>query len=96
VSNPSKALGVLASLGVSVLLGACSMTVTLNADQLEQAVATGISQQTGLTMTVTCPDDRPMQQGDVFTCTATAADGTSRTVEVTQTDAAGNVTWRLI
>jgi hypothetical protein len=72
------------------------MTLSLNGDQLEQVITAGISEQIGVTVTVVCPDDRPMQQGDVFTCTATTADGQPRTVEVTQTDSAGNVSWRLV
>ena len=96
MNSRSKRLGALAGLVAGAVLSACTMTLSLNADQLEQAITTGIAEQMGVTVTVECPDDRPMQQGDVFTCTATTAEGESRTVEVTQTDAAGNVNWRLI
>lgn len=94
--TPTRRLGPLTALVAGALLTACSTTLSLNADQLEQSITTGISQQMGVTMTVVCPDDRPLQQGDVFTCTATPADGQSRTIEVTQTDSAGNVSWRLV
>ena len=96
MTTPTKRLGALTALVAGALLTACSMTLSLNGDQLEQAITTGISEQMGVTVTVVCPDDRPMQQGDVFTCTATTAEGESRTVEVTQTDSAGNVNWRLV
>ncbi len=83
--------------GAAALVLACSGTLSLDADRLEQAIQAGIQEQTGLTVSeVACPDDTPLAQDNVSQCTATTSDGQQLTVEVTQTDAAGNVNWRLI
>ena len=50
----------------------------------------------GVTATVTCPDNVPIQQGAVSTCQATTPDGAALTIQVTQTDSSGNVNWQLV
>jgi hypothetical protein len=83
---------VLASLA---LVGACSRTKTLDANGLEEMLGTKIEQQLGAHgITVACPDDEPAQAGAIFQCTATSAEGKTITIEVTQTDDHGNVTWK--
>jgi hypothetical protein len=69
----------------------------LDIDKLETTVATEMQTQLNLsgTPTVTCPDPVPIEQGNVFTCTA-ELDGDSVDVEVTQTDDQGNVTWQTV
>ena len=69
----------------------------LDIDKLATTVATEMQTQLNLsgTPTVTCPDPVPIEQGNVFTCTA-ELDGDSVDVEVTQTDDQGNVTWQTV
>ena len=80
----------------ALLLAGCGTTLTLNDDNLEAAITTWIADQGSGDATVTCPDDRPLQQGDTFQCVATFADGSTVTLQVTQTDNAGNVTWQVL
>ena len=47
-------------------------------------------------LTVDCPPDVPVEDGGVFTCDVRSADGAVGTLEVTQTDDAGSVEWRII
>lgn len=83
-------------------LSGCSGSVSvggsdLDINKLETTVASEMQTQLNLsaTPTVTCPDPVPMEQGNVFTCTA-ELDGDSIDVEVTQTDDQGNVTWKTV
>jgi hypothetical protein len=83
---------VLASLA---LVGACSRTKTLDANGLEETLGTQVGQQLGAHgITVACPDGEPAQAGAIFQCTATSSEGKTITIEVTQTDDHGNVTWK--
>jgi hypothetical protein len=75
----------------AVIFAGCS--TTLDGTRLQQVIADGLQEQAGVTATVVCPSDRPLQLGDVFTCTATTADGQTLTITVTQTDSQGNVHW---
>ncbi len=86
-------------LGAAVAAAAagCSFSVgssDLDTDSLQDEISSGIEEQTGVAVEVTCPD-RPLEAGDVFDCTATADDGTEQAVTVTQEDAEGNVAWEL-
>jgi hypothetical protein len=63
---------------------------------LEQRIAADM--QTNLHLegvTVSCPDDIEVATGGTFTCTATDADGTTMTIQGTQTDDQGNVTYKV-
>ena len=83
---------VLASLA---LVGACSRTRTLDANALEETLRAKIEQQLGAHgINVVCPDDERAQAGAIFQCTATSAEGKTITIEVTQTDDHGNVTYK--
>ncbi len=42
---------------------------------------------------VTCPEDRPLAEGDTFTCQAMLGSGEAVTIDATQTDGDGNITW---
>jgi hypothetical protein len=86
----------MASFAAAALLLACNTTLTLNDDNLETEIINWIAQQGGGAATVTCPDDRPLLAGDTFPCQATVADGSTVTLQVTQTDNTGNVTWEVI
>jgi Domain of unknown function (DUF4333) len=77
------------------LVGGCTRTKTLDANSLEETLRAKIEQQLGTHgIAVDCPDDEPAQAGATFQCTATSAAGKSLTIEVTQTDGQGNVTWK--
>ena len=75
----------------------CSFSAggTLDIDRLESEIATGIEQQTGASVTVECPDEVKIEQGNTFDCAVTDEEGTSATVRVTQKDDEGNVEWEL-
>jgi hypothetical protein len=66
----------------------------LDGAALQKAIAADLGRQVPDTWDVTCPQDIPLGQGRVTPCTATASDGLSTTIIVTQTDAAGAYTWR--
>jgi hypothetical protein len=83
----------------AAFLSACSFSFgssNLNTDKLETEVKNGIENQLDLTgITVTCPDDVKIEKDNNFTCTAEDDQGTSRTVNVTQDDDEGNISWEL-
>lgn len=68
---------------------------TLDTNKLESEVVKGIKAQLNIDVTVSCPDDVKIEQGDVFECQAESADGNTAPVVVTQKDGEGNVDWRL-
>jgi hypothetical protein len=73
---------------------ACQTTLTLNDDQLEQTITQQFYEQTNVALAeIDCPSDRPLQQGDTFTCSATTELDESLTLNVTQTDGQGRVNW---
>lgn len=80
----------------AALFAGCSTTQVLDNTRLQQEIVDGLQNQAGVTVTATCPDNRPLQQGDTFRCTAAAADGTNLVISVTQTDDVGNVNWHVI
>lgn len=67
----------------------------LNMDGLEPALREWLSGQGVEAQSIECPKARVIKAGDVFDCTVTAADGTTLTIEVTQSDEQGNVTWAI-
>ena len=73
---------------------------SLDAQKVEDSIRTGIDDRLrGRTnekvRAVTCPEDRPIKQGDTFTCRATFTDGSSATVDARQTSDDGDVSWRV-
>ena len=84
---------------IGLLVAACGTTLELNTENLQGILETQIEQQNldrEIDVTsVTCPD-RPILQGDVFTCQAMTADGQNLIVSVTQKDDQGNVNWDII
>jgi uncharacterized protein DUF4333 len=96
MSTQHSSIRRLVSIGyAAVLFAACSGGQVLDNDRLQSVIASGLNDN-GITATVTCPDNRPLQQGDVFTCQAVTDDGLGLTVQVTQTDNTGNVNWQLV
>jgi hypothetical protein len=85
-------LGV-AAVAAVFLVSAVSSQSRLDTAVVEQQIAVSLSQVSGRTTTVVCPDEVTIESGATFTCTATTDDGRSAEIEVTQDDDQGNVTW---
>ena len=84
-----------AVLAATLLLAACGKVI--DTEELESQLATELQAQTGVTVTsVDCPEDVDAEQGDTFNCTATADDGSTADIKVTQTDDDGNVRWEVV
>jgi Domain of unknown function (DUF4333) len=91
----SRSAGVLVVL-LAGLLVSCHPTL-LDSDGLERQLATQIERELGLTgLTVVCPDDVEVKAKATFTCTATGEGGANLTVNVTQTNDEGDVTWTVV
>jgi hypothetical protein len=96
MSARSSSVRRFASIGfAAVLLGACSTSQVLDNNRLQSVIESGLSDN-GITATATCPDNRPLQQGDVFTCQAVTPDELQLTIQVTQTDNTGHIDWQLV
>jgi hypothetical protein len=68
----------------------------LDLDKVESAVTEGLKSQAQVTATVDCPDRwRATKVGDAFQCQVAVSDGRKATVEVTVTDAEGNINWKV-
>ncbi len=87
-------LGLL-SLIVLAILGAAGVFNQIDTTKAARLIEEDISYQTGTDVKVTCPDSVRIEAGATFDCVATAK-GTTATVEVTQVDDKGNVTWRVV
>ena len=68
----------------------CSTTTTS-----QSSIAQWLQTNYGETATVSCPNDRPINMGDVFNCTATTDSGINVNLQVTQTDNTGNVSFNI-
>jgi hypothetical protein len=80
-----------------VLVGGCTRTKTLDAQQLDQKIASDMKDNLDMHgVTVSCPDDVPAEAGRTFGCNAWSAEGTAMAIEVTQTDDRGNVTYEVV
>ena len=78
------------------VVGACTRTRTLDASELNRQIATDMQAKLGIEgVAVSCPDDVPAEAGRTFDCTATNPDGKTLTIEVTQTDDQGRVTYKV-
>lgn len=92
-----------AGIAVLSLVGsACSFSFSLGSNELdtekaEREIATGIEEQLGIEIeSVDCPDSVEIEEGDTFSCTVVATDGSEGRVEVVQEDDEGNVSWELV
>jgi hypothetical protein len=82
---------------VLVVAAGCTRTKTLDANQLDQMLATKMQEQLGVQgVTVSCPDDVDVAAGGTFNCTATNPNGSTITIQVAQTDDQGNVTFKVV
>ncbi len=86
----------LAALSV-LAIATVACTKTLDSDGLERELKTDLEDELPATITsVDCPSDIEVEAGHTFTCTADDDGGASLTLEVTQSDDKGNVTWELV
>lgn len=90
LARPFAVLGFAAALFVG-----CNSTPVLDNDRLQQVIEQGLLNQTGVSATVSCPDNRPIQPGDTFVCTAQTEDGSNLQITVVQQDNVGNVNWNV-
>jgi hypothetical protein len=88
-----------AAASLVLALGGCSVSVggdTLDSAGLEEEIRKELAKQVTGEIDVSCPEDVKMKEGDTFQCTATADDGSTRQVQVTQKDGDGNVRFELV
>jgi predicted lysophospholipase L1 biosynthesis ABC-type transport system permease subunit len=86
--------GLAVLLAVGVTAAGCSSPKTLRSGDVQEQIASSLSEQVGGDFSVTCPTGVPAQEGATFACTATdAADGTTVTIAVTASDDAGGFAW---
>jgi hypothetical protein len=96
VLKSSRALAVAAFMMSVGALAACSTTRTLNTEDVQSAIAKGLTDQVGGTFDVSCPSDITAQKGATFTCEVKdSSDGSSATVTVTQEDDQGKFNWEV-
>jgi len=80
---------------VAVALSGCSASVSvgggLDTEKLERTIGDEFAKSVEGKIDVVCPDDVKLEEGNTFECTATADDGSTRQVKVTQKDDDGNV-----
>ena len=89
-----RAAWIVAVLATMLMLGACSKTLEM--DEVESQITTGIEEQTGATVAeIECPEEVEAKEGDTFECSVRGEDGSEATVEVTQTSDDGAITWIL-
>lgn len=90
-----RPFGVISTAGALALVLVGCGTVIDDA-RLEEEIRNGVQSQAGVNLTeVTCPENRPAQAGDVFTCSATGEDGRILEITITQADDQGNVGWEV-
>ena len=91
----SRVIRTVTALALIVAAAACSKT--LDTTELEGSLKDQLETQLDVSgLTVDCPDDIEAAAGDTFRCTATGSDGSEATIEVTQTDDQGNLTWEIV
>ena len=78
-------------------MAAAACSKTLKIDELEPQLAEQLNSQLDTTgITVDCPSDVKAETGATFDCTATLPNGDTITIEVTQRDDNGNVSWKVV
>jgi hypothetical protein len=96
-----KALGLLALSVVTLSVSACGASVsigskTFTTSDLESQLAKQLAPQANMKpsdITITCPEDVPVEKGHRFDCKLTVKDdGSTVVVKVTDTDDDGHVT----
>lgn len=92
--RPSMAL--LISVSTLAVVG-ISCTKTLDTTGLQSTLKQQLEAQLGAkNLTVTCPSGLKVQAGGTFQCTVAVPSSASLTVDVTQSDDKGNVTYKIV
>ncbi|MEP7059391.1 MAG: DUF4333 domain-containing protein [Actinomycetota bacterium] len=73
---------------------AVACTKTIDSTSLESSIKTQLATKGIPGATVSCPDDIKAEKGGTFTCKA-SAQGQTVTLQITQTDDAGHVTFKV-
>jgi hypothetical protein len=82
---------------VALVLATAACPKSLDTTGLEGTLRDQLETELDVTgLTVECPDDIDVKAGDTFRCTATGPDDGSLTIEVTQTDDEGHLTWEFV
>jgi hypothetical protein len=92
--NTRKPMFFVAAGLLALASAACQTTLSLDDANLERVLTERLQTQGVTVNSIDCPDDRPLQQGDSFTCSADT-DAGQLTFAVTQTDDKGNVSFQL-
>jgi hypothetical protein len=79
---------------VALVVSAVRSQPSLTSEVVESAVTRQLLEQTGVAVTVACPDLAGTTTGDRVACVATEASGVQHPVDVTVEDDAGGFTWR--
>lgn len=79
-------------LSIAAVAAACGAG-KLDAAKAERQIATGVYQQLGVKVDIDCPEDRPLEKGDRFSCTLASEDADNIVVRARQTNSKGNVRW---
>jgi hypothetical protein len=78
-------------------LAAAGCTKQLDTAGLEDQLKTDLQERLGRAVTsVDCPTDVDAKAGVTFRCTAAGGDGSTTTIEVSQDDDQGHVTWEVV
>ena len=81
---------------VALVTAAASCTKPLDTSGLQATLKQQLEADSGTTgLTVTCPTDVKVQAGASFQCSVTKSGTATLTIDVTQTDDKGNVTWKV-
>ena len=78
----------------SLVFAAVACSKTIDSTSLESSIKSQLATKGVPDATVTCPDDIKAEKGGTFTCTA-AAQGQTVTLDITQTDDEGHVTFKV-
>jgi len=82
-------------LALATLAVAC--TKTLDTTNLRNSLQAQLRTELASSdLVVHCPDGVKVEAGATFTCTATDGSGRSLTLQITQKDDKGNVTWKIV
>ncbi len=85
-----------AALVVLVVPVGCSGQRVVDHTKLEQGIIDESSSGPFTITSVACPEGRPLVEGDTFTCQARLSSGEQVTVDATQTDGDGHITWKRV
>jgi len=77
-----------------VIAAVTTDSATFNQAQVQSQIASGIKAKSGVAVTVSCPQNPPLNPGSQFTCIATAGDGSTVPVNVTIQDRSGDYIWQ--